>query len=87
MTGRTRLNDLRPADYLDLAPEDAARLGLRDGDPVKLVSAHGAAVLPVRANAIVSTGQLFATFHTTPVFLNAVTSPYRDAAVGTPGTR
>ena len=84
MTSRTRLNDLRPADYLDMAPEDAARLGLRDGDPVKMVSAYGAAVLPVRVRAMVSTGQLFATFHTTTVFLNALTSPYRDAAVGTP---
>ena len=84
MTSRTRLNDLRPADYLDMAPEDAARLSLRDGDPVKMVSAYGAAVLPVRVSAMVSTGQLFATFHTTTVFLNALTSPYRDAAVGTP---
>ena len=39
MTGRTRLNDLRPADYLDIAPEDAARLGLHDDDPVRVVSA------------------------------------------------
>ena len=52
MTSRTRLNDLRPADYLDMAPEDAARLGLRDGDPVKMVSAYGAAVLPVRVSAM-----------------------------------
>ena len=29
-------------------------------------------------------GQLFATFHTKEVFLNAVTSPNRDSAVGTP---
>ena len=84
MTGRTRLNDLRPADYLDMAREDAARLGLHDDEPVSVVSAHGEAVLPVRVSAMVPPGQLFATFHTSAVFLNAVTSPYRDAAVGTP---
>ena len=51
---------------------------------MRVVSAHGEAVLPVRVSAMVSPGQLFATFHTSAVFLNAVTSPYRDAAVGTP---
>jgi anaerobic selenocysteine-containing dehydrogenase len=30
------------------------RLGLRDGDPVWMVSAYGAAVLPVRVSARVS---------------------------------
>jgi predicted molibdopterin-dependent oxidoreductase YjgC len=84
MTGRTRLNDLRPADYLDIAPEDAASLGLHDGDPVKMVSAYGQTVLPVRVSVTVPGGQLFATFHTTAALLNAVTSPYRDAVVGTP---
>jgi len=84
MTGRTRLNDLRTADYLDMAREDAANLGLHDDEPVRVVSAHGVALLPVRISAMVSPGQLFATFHTSAVFLNAVTSPYRDAAVGTP---
>jgi formate dehydrogenase major subunit len=84
MTGRGGLNDLRPTDYLDVAPEDATRLGLHDGDPVRMLSAYGEAVLPLRFSAMVSTGQLFATFHTTSVFLNAVTGPYRDAAVGTP---
>jgi formate dehydrogenase major subunit len=84
MTGRTRLNDLRPTDYLDMAPEDAARLDLHDDDLVKMVSAHGEAVLPVRVSATVQSGQLFATFHTAAAFLNAVTSSYRDATVGTP---
>jgi formate dehydrogenase major subunit len=32
----------------------------------------------------VRAGQVFATFHTTETFLNAVTGPYRDGVVGTP---
>ena len=45
---------------------------------------YGAAVLPARFSAAVVAGQLFATFHTTEVFLNAVTGPHRDRVVGTP---
>ena len=84
MTGRTGLNDLRPADFLDIGPVDAARLDLHDDDLVKVVSAYGEAVLPVRCSAMMAPGQLFATFHTHAAFLNCVTGPYRDAVVGTP---
>jgi formate dehydrogenase major subunit len=67
-----------------MAREDAANLGLHNDEPVRVLSAHGVAMLPVRVSAMVSPGQLFPTFHTSAVFLNAVTSPYRDAVVGTP---
>ena len=84
MTGRTRNRELRPFDLLDMHPEDAARLGVRDGETVRLTSRYGSASLPVRLNARVASGQLFATFHTPEVFLNAVTSTHLDAASGTP---
>ncbi len=84
MTRRTRNNELRPADVLDISPADASRLNLDDDEPVRLVSRYGAAVLPVRISATVLPGQLFATFHTVEVFLNAITGPHRDATVGTP---
>ena len=84
MTGRTRTTELRPADVLDISPADAGRLDLREGEPVRVVSRYGAAVLPVHFSATVATGQLFATFHTRETFLNAVTGPHRDSAVGTP---
>jgi len=84
MTGRTRNNELRPADVLDISPADATALGVRDGDRVRVVSRYGATALPTRFSAAVVAGQLFATFHTTEVFLNAVTGPNRDSVVGTP---
>ena len=84
MTGRTRNNELRPADVLDISPADATAMGLRDGDRARVASRYGAAVLPARLSASVVAGQLFATFHTTEVFLNAVTGPNRDSVVGTP---
>ena len=84
MTGRTRNNELRPADVLDISPVDAIALGLRDAERVRVVSRYGAAVLPARFSAAVSDGQLFATFQTTEAFLNTLTGPHRDAVVGTP---
>jgi predicted molibdopterin-dependent oxidoreductase YjgC len=51
---------------------------------VLLVSRYGSATLPVRLNPAVQGGQPFATSHTAGVFLNRLTGPRRDAAVGTP---
>ena len=84
MTGRTRNNELRPADVLDISPTDALELDVRDGERVRVLSRYGTAVLPARINGTVAAGQLFATFHTAEVFLNALTSPHRDSIVGTP---
>jgi len=84
MSLRTPLAEIRPTDVLDIAPVDAWRLNLQDGDSVKVTSRYGEAVLPVRRTWRVAPGQAFATFHTTTVFLNNVTGPYRDSAVGTP---
>jgi formate dehydrogenase major subunit len=84
MTGRTLNNELRAADVLDMAPVDAARLGLRDGQRVSLRSRYGTAALPVCISARVGPGQLFATFQTPSSLLNALTGPNRDSRVGTP---
>ena len=84
MTMRTPNATLRETDTLDIAPKDAERLKLRDGDRVRVRSRHGEAVLPVRVAAGVKPGELFATFHAAEVFLNNLTSPYRDSVVMTP---
>ena len=83
MTARTDNQQLRPADTLDLAPADAATLGVGNGDAIRITSRFGEAVLPVRITASVPRGVLFATFHTAGVLLNRVTSDVRDP-VGTP---
>lgn len=84
MTGRTPNRTLRPTDVLDLAPADAARLGIADGDPVRLVSRYGEATLPAAVTEQVPPGVLFASFHSPEVFTNRVTGPHRDAVTGTP---
>jgi formate dehydrogenase major subunit len=84
MTGRTANNELRSSDVLDMSPVDAARLALRDDEVVRVRSRYGSATLPVRITSAVLAGQLFATFQTPDVFINALTGPFRDTWVGTP---
>ncbi|MBK5297994.1 MAG: formate dehydrogenase subunit alpha [Vicinamibacteria bacterium] len=84
MTGRTPNNVLRPTDVLEMAPADADRLALHEGDAVRLASRYGTATLPLRVAEGVKPGMLFATFHTREVFLNQVTGPNRDRATGAP---
>jgi formate dehydrogenase major subunit len=84
MTARTPNRDLRPSDVLDMSPGDATENGFHDGEQVRVVSRYGSAVLPVRVNAAMAGGQLFATFHTPDLRINIVTGPHRDPATGTP---
>ena len=48
---------------IDLAPADLARLGLRDGDLVRVASRRGAIVLPARASEGLLAGQAFLPMH------------------------
>jgi len=84
MTMRTPNAELRATDLLDISAEDANRLNLHNGERVRVHSAYGEAVLLIRITPSVKPGELFATFHTTEVFLNRVTSPHRDRYVKTP---
>ena len=84
MTSRTANILLRPEDCLDISSVDAGRLGLSDGQRVRLRSRYGEAILPIKIQDSVRPGELFATFHTPGIFLNYVTSPHRDKYVGTP---
>jgi formate dehydrogenase major subunit len=84
MTGRTRNNELRPTDTLDISPEDAAMAGIGEGDGVHVTSAYGNAVLPAHITGAVAPGQLYATFQRPDLRVNAVTGPHRDPVTGTP---
>jgi formate dehydrogenase major subunit len=84
MTGRTANTLLRPTDLLEMAPADATRLSFHDGEQVRLVSRYGAAVLPLQISARIKPGELFATFHTSDVFLNHVIGPHRERFAGAP---
>jgi formate dehydrogenase major subunit len=84
MTGRTPNTLLRPSDVLDMAPVDARRLGHHDGQLVTVTSRYGSATLPLHVDDAVEPGQLYATFQSPGIHLNAVSGPHRDGVVGTP---
>ncbi len=81
---RTRNRVLRPTDRLDMCPADAARLGLHEGERVRVRSRYGEAALPLHLDESVAPGQLFATFSDAATWLNSVTGPLRDTHTGTP---
>ena len=49
-----------------------------------MVSRYGSAVLPVHVESGIAQGQLFATFQSPDIFLNALTGPHHDSVAGTP---
>ncbi|MBI2924882.1 MAG: formate dehydrogenase subunit alpha [Verrucomicrobia bacterium] len=83
-TGRTPNEGLHVTDYLQLSPADATRLGLADGQTVRLSSEQGSAELPVRISGHVKPGEVYTTFHSTRVFLNQITTSHRDRYTKTP---
>ncbi|MFJ2985602.1 MULTISPECIES: molybdopterin-dependent oxidoreductase [unclassified Pseudomonas] len=72
------LNKLEPGPFVEIHPEDAARLGIHDKDQVAIRSRRGQAVLPARVSDRVMPGNCFAPFHWNDVVgeqlaINAVT--------------
>ncbi|GFE18551.1 hypothetical protein Sgleb_65980 [Streptomyces glebosus] len=78
-TGKVaKLNKLNPGPFVELHPQDAAALGLADGDTVEVASRRGRAVLPAVVTDRVRPGNCFAPFHWNDLFgeylsVNAVT--------------
>ena len=54
---------LRRGETLDIAPEDALRLGVADGEVVRAVSRRGAVEVPARYDATLRPGLAFMTLH------------------------
>ena len=83
-TGKVaKLNKLNPGPFVEIHPEDAARLQVADGDAVEIASRRGRAVLPAAISDRVRPGNCFAPFHWNDVFgeylaINAVTNDAVD---------
>ncbi|MFF4837456.1 molybdopterin-dependent oxidoreductase [Streptomyces sp. NPDC001315] len=78
-----KLNKLNPGPFVELHPQDAAGLGIADGDSVEVASRRGRAVLPAVVTDRVRPGACFAPFHWNDLFgeylsVNAVTSDAVD---------
>ncbi|WP_347505382.1 bifunctional nitrate reductase/sulfite reductase flavoprotein subunit alpha [Pseudomonas anguilliseptica] len=77
------LNKLNPGPFIEVHPQDAAALGVRDRDQLEVRSRRGHAVLPVQISDRVLPGGCFAPFHWNDVYgdnlaINAVTSDAID---------
>ena len=83
-TGQTPNRHMATTDFLQLAPPDADRLAIADGEIVRLYSKQGAADLPVRISNTVKPGEVYTTFHCARVFLNQITTSQRDRYTKTP---
>ncbi|MFD7839488.1 molybdopterin-dependent oxidoreductase [Streptomyces sp. NPDC059761] len=83
-TGKVaKLNKLDPGPFVEIHPQDAAALGIAEGDGVEVASRRGRAVLPAVVTDRVRPGNCFAPFHWNDLFgeylsVNAVTSDAVD---------
>jgi formate dehydrogenase major subunit len=84
MTGRGRTRELRPGDFLDINPQDAAAAGIASGDTVAVRSRYGATRLQACVTNTVQPGELFATFQDPASMVNRLTSGHGDRITGTP---
>jgi formate dehydrogenase major subunit len=75
---------LRRGETLDISPEDADRLGLMDGDSVRVSSRRGTVVAPARIDRSLRAGLVFMTFHfQDEVKVNLLTIDATDPKSGT----
>ena len=74
----------RRGETIDVSPEDARRLGLVEGQSVRVTSRRGAVVAPVHIDEALRPGLTFMTFHfPDDVATNMLTSDATDPLVGT----
>ena len=83
-TGKVaKLNKLNPGPFVEIHPDDAARLQVSDDDAIEIASRRGRAVLPAVISDRVRPGNCFAPFHWNDAFgeylsINAVTNDAVD---------
>lgn len=75
---------LRQGETLDLNPDDARRLGVVDGETVRITSRRGAVEAPVRIDTALKPGLAFMTFHfPDEIDVNVLTIEANDPRSGT----
>jgi len=79
MTRKGMLDDFMPCDYLEINSSDAGRLGIGDGDKVKVASRRGSIEITAKITATVPPGIVFASFHFAETPVNRLTNPEYDA--------
>jgi len=75
---------LRRPETLDMSPEDLTRLGLEEGDIVRITSRRGSVIAPVHLDPGLRAGLVFMTLHfQDEVRTNVLTVDYTDPKSGT----
>jgi len=78
------LDAICPEEFLEVNPADATKLGVSDGDTVKLVSRRGELEIKVQVTDRVMPGTVFASFHFAEAAINKLTNTDRDPVAKTP---
>jgi formate dehydrogenase major subunit len=74
MTRRAKvLDEIEPVAVAEIHPDDAARLGLRDDDAVRISSRRGSIVLAARITTKTAPGTVFVPFHFREAAANVLT--------------
>lgn len=78
------LNRLRQEELVEINPEDAAKLGIADGEMVKVVSRRGEVKTKAKVTWDAPPGTVSMTFHFAESPTNRLTNPALDPAAKTP---
>jgi formate dehydrogenase major subunit len=79
MSRRSRgLDSREPTPIVELNPADAARMGIRDGDTVRVSSRRGSMLIGTRISDRQAPGQVFMPFHFREAAANLLTNPALD---------
>jgi formate dehydrogenase major subunit len=65
-------------DWLEINPDDAVRIGVKDKARVRLESRYGSVELPVKLAERIAPGTLFLSFHFPETHTNVLTGPHVD---------
>ena len=85
MTRRSgSLNVEVPTAFVQVNPEDAARLGIAGSAPVRLVTRRGSVEADARVTDEVPPGLVFLPFHFAESCANVLTNPALDPSCGMP---
>lgn len=76
--------ELVPEELLEISPEDAKALDIKNGDVVSVSSRRGEVRVKTKVTRRSQPGNVFLTFHHGKVLSNILTSEFRDPITGTP---
>jgi formate dehydrogenase major subunit len=84
MTRRTGNLALMPSDWLEIHPDDAATLGIEDGQSVRVRSRRGEIELPAMVTERIEPGHVFTAFHFPEIRTNLLIGPSADVNTSCP---